>query len=164
MSEHPRATLQDPRQDRQPAAVRRRWASGWVVLVTVLLLGMIGAVAYARVAAAEVAFRLITEGGLVIAWLAAAAGWGAWQTDWLLGRRSDRGVAGHALLGTTAVALGLGVLGLLALGLGLAGLLNQASAVALLVCGGGLGVTWAYRARHRWGGRTATAAGPPGSP
>jgi hypothetical protein len=73
-------------------------------------------------------YPLLTDGVLVLAWLAAAGGIGAW----LFRRRSPDAIL---LTAVTAIALGLGIISLLVLGLGLLGWLSRASAVAIIAAG-----------------------------
>ena len=82
--------------------------------------------AYAGAGWAEVTFRLLTDGILLIVWLAAAYGIGS-----LLPLPESAG----AMRGVTRIATGLGVMSLATLGLGLAGAMNRVSAIALLVVG-----------------------------
>jgi len=84
---------------------------------------------------AEITYRLITDGGLVIVWLLTA------------------GAIGHAICRfkidalhlITEIALGLGVTSLLTLVLGLAGLFNHFVAAGILIAGFGLSVIWFFR-------------------
>jgi hypothetical protein len=105
---------------------------------------------------------LLTDGLLVAAVVAAAAGWGAWPAAWLLGdygAPADTALARSPELqaGTTpaargrglcaATALGLGVLAIVTLILGAAGWLNRATAWALV--SGGLVLLLAHVIRTR---------------
>src|SRR5687768_12988620 len=55
-----------------------------VVAAVVGMLGVAGALVYAGGGAASVAYCLLTDGAILAAWLAAAAGWGVWPTLWLV--------------------------------------------------------------------------------
>src|SRR5688500_8492531 len=81
---------------------------------------------YAGAGWAEVTFRLLTDGVLLAAWLAAAYGIGSLVP---LPKSAD------PMRGVTRIATGLGVMSLATLGLGLAGAMNRVSAAALLVVG-----------------------------
>ena len=76
---------------------------------------------------AAVAYRLITDGGLVIVWLLTAG---------VIGRL----ICKAGLI--TEIAMGLGIISLLVLGLGLAGWLNHVVAAGLLVGGFVVGAVW----------------------
>jgi hypothetical protein len=84
---------------------------------------------------AEVTYRLITDGGLVIVWLMTAAAIGHTICRFKI----------DALHVITEIALGLGVMSLLTLGLGLAGWLNHHVAAGILIAGFGLSVIWLSR-------------------
>jgi hypothetical protein len=143
------------------------------VAAVVAAAGVAGAVGYAGGGAAALLDCLLRDGGVVAAWLAAAAGYGAAPLR-LLMRRSAAG-PNEAFaadgLGTprppslltvvSAVAVGLGVLGLLALGLGLAGMLTQASAIALLAAGWLGNVAWLRRGVPLLRAGAGRDAGPP---
>jgi hypothetical protein len=117
-----------------------------VVAGVVSILGIAGALIYAGGGAASVAYCLITDGAIVIAWLAAAAGWGAWLTGWLLrgggGGGCSDGRRSILLPVVTSIAFGLGLLSLLELGLGLAGALGRVPAFGLVGLGWLLGALW----------------------
>jgi len=89
-------------------------------------------------------YVLPTDGLLVAAVIAAAAGWGAWPTAWLgFGRRP----LGQQF--SIATALGLGILSTLTLALGVAGLLNSTTVWILLAIGGVAGLARVYLAQHK---------------
>jgi len=114
-----------------------------------VLLACAGAVVYAQQAAAEVAYRLIVEGAIVVCWLAAAAGWGAWLTGWLWPSQPS-GSRRSGLLGTaTASAIGLGMMSLVILLTGLAGLLSAVTGWLLIGVGLLAGLAWIVRWRKR---------------
>jgi len=126
-----------------------------------------GALAYARESAGVVVYRLLTDGSITLAWVASAAGTGAFFLRLLLREPAAQGggtvgTAANGSLGSdvtvdrrtngllyfvTSAALGLGMIGLAALGLGLAGLLNRVTSIALLLPGLPLGV---FALRARW--------------
>src|SRR5947209_4000780 len=82
---------------------------------------------YAGPKAAEAGYGLLTDGSLVVGWVAAMGGVGVWLVrGFRLGER-----AGFA----TCAGLGIGFFSLMLLGLGLLGALNRATAVAMIVAG-----------------------------
>jgi hypothetical protein len=112
-----------------------------------VLLCLVVVFAYAGGAWASALYRLLTDGVLLLVWLACATGLGAAVLVALpLG---DDAKPGRLLHLVTAAALGIGLLSLATLGLGLAGWLNRGTACALLGCGavaGGLLLfTWRVR-------------------
>jgi len=134
----------------------------------VAIIAIVGALEYARGSAQVVVYRLLTDGSIALAWVASAAGTGAFFLHWLLGEdvapdgKKTGTVPNHRVASevtvhrrtngllyfVTSAALGVGMIGLATLGLGLAGLLNQITAIALLLPGLPLG--WlALRARAR---------------
>lgn len=133
----------------------RRIGTRRSTLVAVVALLWIGLVfTYTWGAGAMTLYRLLVDGSVLLLWLSAGLGVGAWLLP--LFRATD-GSGGSALLGfTTAAALGLGAFSLIALSLGLAGWLNQASAVALLAAGNVAGIArllhtgWRGEAQRQW--------------
>lgn len=95
-------------------------------------------------------YRLIVDGGVLLLWLFAAAGLGAWVLA--LFRSDEPNDRTWALRFSTVAALGLGLISLLTLTLGLLGWLNQWSAIALLALGGIGGL--ARLIRTRWCGES----------
>ncbi|MEA2733850.1 MAG: hypothetical protein QOE14_301 [Humisphaera sp.] len=108
------------------------------IIAACLLVALLTIIALAGVAAPEVIYRLLTDGLLLLAWLAAAGGIGS------LFLRFNGG--GCTLKLVTAVALGLGILGLATLLLGLVGGLNRPVAFALIGVGVVLGMMKLMRA------------------
>jgi len=104
---------------------------------------------------------LLTDGLYPLAVLAAAAGWGAWPAVWLGFRQRT---IGQQLC--IAIALGLGLLGVMTLVLGTGELLRRPLAWALLGTGGICGLTRLYAVAQRSAGTVGgadpkpTAAGP----
>ncbi|MDB5331672.1 MAG: hypothetical protein JWP03_2823 [Phycisphaerales bacterium] len=114
-----------------------RFSSRGSLLVLIVLLPVVGALAYCGPAWAVVLYRLIVDGGVMLLWLGAATGVG------LLALRVMGGEGGNApgiLHIVTAAGLGLGGMALSALGLGLIGWLNFGTAVAMLAVGWLMGV------------------------
>lgn len=136
--------------DTSTAPAKGRRSPSWLPAACVAALSIAGAIAYGgSAAAAEIAYRLIVEGALVVYWLASAAGWGSWFAAWLLRPPASPqndivdSRAGQTLAGVvTAIAIGLGLIGLTVLGLGLAGLMSQLVAFGLLGAGVGCGIGW----------------------
>jgi hypothetical protein len=92
----------------------------------------------------------LRDGVLVVLWLAAAAGWGAWPTEWLLRVRGDSARTAVSLPSLlTAIAVGLGILGILILGLGSAGVLGFTTAWGLLGIGWVAVAAWIARRRRQ---------------
>src|SRR5688572_2051594 len=115
-----------------PASRRNAIAAGAVLFIAIVL-------AYAGPSWAVVLYELLTDGLLLLVWLVAAAGLGAFLLLPLrLGATTDDLVPPHRpllLFLVTATGLGLGVLSLATLALGLTGLLTRATAVGLLGLG-----------------------------
>lgn len=126
-----------------PAGDPWRFHSRGVLLLLLFLLPIIGAVFYAGPKGAEICYRLIVDGGVLVLWLAAALGLGLIVMR--AARLWERQTPG-ALQWATAAALGLGVESLAVLGLGLAGWLNGIVAWGLLIVGWAAGAyslkTW----------------------
>ena len=182
----PSATPPDPTAatriaDPSLTSPSERWNHPAVVGAVVTVGAVIGAVAYAGSGAAAVLYSLLLDGGIVVGWLAAAAGWGVWPMAWLLGGRRVRehhdGVGGREsdpetsrsangqgggtlslLASVTAVAGGLGIMGLLVLAAGLAGALGFGTSVGLLVGGWVLGGVRLVRLRNHRPTTGASAA------
>ncbi|MFH1747407.1 MAG: hypothetical protein ABIG44_10235 [Planctomycetota bacterium] len=115
--------------------------AGWLRCLPVLVLAVIalGAVTVVAHAAPVV---LLTDGVYVVALLLSAAGWGGWLVVWLgLGHRSALQQC------CLALALGLGLLGIVTQVLGLVGGLSQVLAWILLAIGGVLGLARLYSAQ-----------------
>jgi hypothetical protein len=97
-----------------------------------------------------VAYRLLTDGVLVIVWL---------MTAGAIGRLILRRLPPELFSVVTNIALGLGFIGILVLALGLAGLLNHFLAIAILVIGLGVSAIWVLRsdgpALRRWAAEPA---------
>lgn len=108
------------------------------MLLTVALMLWLGVVlTYSTGAWGVALYRLVVDGGVLVLWLAAAAGVGSVL---LVPLRADDPDRDSALLrSVTAIALGLGTMSLVTLGLGLAGWLTRGSAIALLGTGIGAG-------------------------
>jgi hypothetical protein len=126
-------------------------SSGWDRRGLLLAVGAVelslAVLAYAGTSSLAVFYQLIIDGALLLAWLLAAAGWGAMLLTPL--RRFDPQAISVSLQFVTAAALGLGFESLLTLGLGLAGWLNRGVAIAVVV--GGLACA-AAQVWRRWGG------------
>jgi len=100
-------------------------------LVAFAVIALAGALIYAGPSAPIVVYRLLVDGGMVLVWLIAAAGFGSWILAWIdAGEPTPRAMASATVLG-----LGLGLISLATLGLGLAAWLNRATAVALIAAG-----------------------------
>ena len=136
-----------------------RW---WIRRSTLILLGitlwLAIVFAYTWPSSAMTLYRLIVDGGVLLLWLAAAAGFGSCLLP--LVRATDLNDDPWLLVFATAAALGIGILGLLVLGLGLIGWLNQMTAIALVAMGILTGIArlvrigWHGRAERDWlGGR-----------
>ncbi|MDQ3441574.1 MAG: hypothetical protein M3478_14620 [Planctomycetota bacterium] len=95
--------------------------------------------AYAGPGWAEVTFRLLTDGILLVVWLAAAYG---------IGSVVPLPATASPMRGVTRIAIGLGAMSLLTLGLGLAGAMNRMTAFALLGIGIAITIAHAIRARE----------------
>jgi hypothetical protein len=91
---------------------------------------------------ASAVYVLLTSGLLLIAWLAAAYGWGAML------RAVARVEARTALGRVTTIAVGLGAMSLLALGLGWIGGLNQPVAIGLIALGDAAFIWRLFRRRE----------------
>jgi hypothetical protein len=115
----------------------------------VLVLGV--AFVLAGNSAAMLAYRLLSDGVMAIAWGLALVGIG-----WAVALKFD---VPPLLRWATAFGVGFGVVSLLLLGLGLAGWLNAAAGWGLISVGLSLGAFWLVRARRR-----KPAATGPGSP
>src|SRR5688572_9892959 len=102
------------------------WNRRGTVALACAALCLVTILVYAGAGWAEVTFRLLTDGVLLVAWLAAAYGIGS-----LVPLPKSAG----PMRGVTRIATGLGVMSLATLGLGLGGAMNRVSAVALLVVG-----------------------------
>jgi hypothetical protein len=101
-------------------------------IVACVLLCLVVLFAYAGGAWASALYRLLTDGVILLVWLACATGLGAAVLIAL--PLDDDARPGHLLHLVTAAALGLGLFSLATLGLGLAGWLNRGTAWALLAC------------------------------
>ncbi|HWE92623.1 MAG TPA: hypothetical protein VG269_01500 [Tepidisphaeraceae bacterium] len=109
-----------------------RFSSRASLLLLMVILPMLGALAYCGPAWAVVLYRLIVDGGVMLLWLGAATGIGLLALRAIGGDERDSHGVLHVL---TAAGLGLGGIALLSLGLGLIGWLNFRTAVALLAVG-----------------------------
>ena len=118
-----------------------------MLLVLAVILWLAVVLAYTAGAWELAAYRLIVDGGILVAWLVAAAGAGSALLP--LFPATDPKADSALLRWTTAIALGLGVFSLTTLGLGLAGWLNRATAIALLAPGISAGAAKLVRDRHR---------------
>ena len=157
-----------------PSSPHRRVPQGLIIGICVLILSCAGAILYAGQGAAEVAYRLIVEGSIVLLWLASAAGWGVWLTSYFLRFADDR-VAWTSTLAranveppvmpttgkstyprhpdqtirvVTSIAVGLGLMALAILGLGLFGVLSRVVGFVLLSLGVLSGILWVLRFRR----------------
>ncbi|MDB5301463.1 MAG: hypothetical protein JWO87_3126 [Phycisphaerales bacterium] len=113
-----------------------------------MLIPVLGALAYAGPAWAIVLYRVLADGGAMLVWLLAATGAGL-----LLLRAAGLAERESPVLRfVTAAGLGLGISALMVLGLGLAGWLNHGSVIALLAVGVVMGVL------ALWGRNVGSAA------
>ncbi|HET6251121.1 MAG TPA: hypothetical protein VFE47_25775 [Tepidisphaeraceae bacterium] len=110
-----------------------------------VLLPVAGALLYAGPAWANVLYRLITDGGVALLWLAAASGMGLFVLRFA--RLWDRQTPG-ALRFAMAAGIGLGVMSLVTLGLGLIGAMNVIAAWAMVIAGCVLGAVGLWQS-HR---------------
>jgi Dolichyl-phosphate-mannose-protein mannosyltransferase len=108
-----------------------RWHGRGMLLALMLVLPVLGALAYAGPAWAVVLYRVLADGGAMLVWLSAATGIGLLLL-WAAGFAERES---PVLKFVTAAGLGLGILALAVLGLGLAGWLNRGSVIALLAVG-----------------------------
>ena len=117
--------------ERQP--VRRGWnRRGTVVAVGAAEL-LIAVLLYAGQSWPVVLYQLLSDGALLILWLAAAAGWGSLLR--IPFAKLDPEATPGVLRLVTCAALGLGVMSLATLGLGLGGWLNPGTAWAMVGAG-----------------------------
>jgi hypothetical protein len=127
----------------RPSRLSRR-----LLLTACALLTLIVTFGYAGESWAIALYRLLADGVFLVAWLIAAAGFGA--TILLVlplhntKSEEDRETLLHWV---TAIALGLGVISIATLGLGLAGWLSRASSFTMLGVGGVLGLLIIARSR-----------------
>lgn len=96
------------------------------IFLSCAVVALVTLFASAGAAGAEVVYRLLTDGALLLAWLIAAGG---------IGGVFLRRLEPSALKVVTSIALGLGILGLVTLGLGLIGWLSRATAFGLIAIG-----------------------------
>lgn len=108
-----------------------------IALAALLTLGT--AFAEAGASSGMLAYRLLTDGILAVAWLLAMTGVG-----WGFVRRFS---VPPLLRLVTAAAIGIGIVSLLLLAAGLIGWLNAATAWAILLIGLGLGAGWIWAGR-----------------
>jgi len=125
----------------QPRSVEARESRWRQRLPLVVVLGVTAAILSAL--GTTVWVVLLTDGLLTAAVVAAACGWGAWPAAWLAQRQ--RSLMQQVCV---AVALGLGILGVLTLILGVTGALTRWNAWGIVGLGCGLGVVRAYLARR----------------
>lgn len=139
------------------------WNRRGVVAVVCTVGTLAGALAYAGPAAPVVALRLLGDGLVLAAWMAAATGLGSLAWPWWAGADADGHDRSGRLIGVvTAAALGLGAFSLAVLGLGLLGWLNRATSIALVAIGlaaGGWRVFRLFRGRRLEPVRPARADG-----
>lgn len=137
-----------PPERSEPAFIRLDPQALLLLVFGLVALGAMGV--WTRIALLVV----LNEGVLAAAVMLAALGWGAWPAAWL--RRPGRALGLSVGL---ALALGLGVLSILTLILGVSGALSRATAGAVLVVGGVLGLafllgyrrwSWPPEARAAW--------------
>jgi hypothetical protein len=132
-----------PRPDESVAWWRRRGTA--VLAATVLWLGFV--FYYTWPECAMVSYRLLVDGGVLLLWIAAAVGTGAWLLGFF--RVTGPGEDESPLLRfATSAGLGLGLFSLIVLALGLSGWLDRATSIALLALGLSAGAMHIYRS-HR---------------
>src|SRR5689334_20274449 len=127
--------LNDRHFDAPPAGIP--WNSRATLLAAFVLLTVIASLAYSGPSVGMMSLRLLLDGGVLLLWIAAAAGLGSTLLPKL--SQTDAPAPG-TLIAVTSIALGLGVFSLLALGLGLLGWLNGITAWALLALGVACGI------------------------
>jgi hypothetical protein len=127
----------------------RWWLGRSSVLLLCITVWLAIVVVYTWPSIALTLYRLIVDGGVLLLWLCAATGVGAWAVP--LFRSQELEDEWGLLQIATAAALGVGILGLLTLGLGLIGWLNQPTAIGLLGVGILAGII--RLVRDRWSGQ-----------